>query len=153
MYNHSRNTLKLLMDIHESSQLFHFLTLLSEMSFLVYCFLFNGERGRSTIHIKVLVDEVTNIIISEQWCFPETIADCDSWLSISEDMNFHTVLYQGFLKVIVLKPEKSEIIAMLFMNPEIVEHLLNVPNDCYSIFTERQAKLLAMELTLPHFTT
>lgn len=68
-------------------------------------------------------------------------------------MNFHTVLYQGFLKVIVLKPEKSEIIAMLFMNPEIVEHLLNVPNDCYSIFTERQAKLLAMELTLPHFTT
>ena len=52
-----------------------------------------------------------------------------------EDMSFHTVLYKGFLKVIVLIPEK-EIIAMLFMKTKSVEYLLNVSTDCYSIFME-----------------
>ena len=54
---------------------------------------------------------------------------------VSEDMSFHTVLNKGFLKIIVLIPEK-EIIAMLFMKTKSVEYMLNVSTDCYSIFTE-----------------
>ena len=57
-------------------------------------------------------------------------------------MDLHPELIQGFFKVVVLVPNKAQVLAIWIINSEVVEHFLDIGSYGHGILTEAKENAL-----------